>query len=145
MMETGEKFHPRSSHSLCLENAEYLKDKHGEDFLEKYKEDPKTGKKYPRYFTTDFMLEKGIKRIDGLMFRYLYPLNKKAKKLMLIESSMSWSKNYPKDKDLKWVDKTDIKNKKDILKPAFKFDNAKHNLKNIKAHDIQSRAVLPGV
>jgi len=34
------------------------------------------------------------------MFRYLFPLNKKAKKIMLTQSSMTWSKNYPKEADL---------------------------------------------
>ena len=91
MMENGEKFHPRSSHSLCLENAKFLVEKYGKDILVDYKEDPKTGERYPRYFTIDFMQHKGIKRIDGLMFRYLYPLNKKAKKLMLRDSSLPWS------------------------------------------------------
>ena len=68
------------------------------------------------------------------MFRYLYPLNKKAKKLMLQESTMNWDKNYPKDKDLEWMDVTDKNDKKYIDKPAFTFENAKYNLKNINAH-----------
>ena len=33
------------------------------------------------------------------MFRYIYPLNKKAKKLMKNGSSLNWSREYPKDKD----------------------------------------------
>ena len=65
------------------------------------------------WLTTDFMKFKGIRRIDGLMFRYIYPLNKKAKK-MLKNSSMEWTKNYPKEKDLEWRDVTDRKNKKTI-------------------------------
>ena len=98
LMENGEKLHPRSSNSLCKENAKFLEKKYGKKFLEKYKPDA-NGERYPKYFTSDFMLHRGIKRIDGLMFRYLYPLNKKAKKIMLKDSSMPWSKKYPKDKD----------------------------------------------
>jgi len=139
MMENGEKLHPRSSHTLCLENAKFLEEKHGKKFLEKYKKDSKTGERYPRYFTSDFMLHKDIKRIDGLMFRYLYPLNKKAKKIMLKDSSMPWSKKYPKDKDLEWVDATDSKDKKTIPQPPFTFEDAKYNLKNMNEHS-QSQA-----
>jgi hypothetical protein len=126
MMDNGEKLHPRSSNTLCIENAKFLEEKYGKKYLEKYSEDKK-GNRYPRYFTTDFMLEKGITKIDGLMFRYLYPLNKKAKK-MLKDSSMIWTRNYPKDKDLEWKDITDRKNVKTVSQPPFTFENAKYNV-----------------
>ena len=113
LMENGEKLHPRTSKELCKENAEF------------------SGKEKVFWMTTDFMEHKGIKRIDGLMFRYLYPLNKKAKRMMLRESSMNWDKNYPKSKQLEWVDVTDMKNKKTLKeRPPFTFENAKYN-KNI--------------
>ena len=115
LMENGEKLHPRTSNQLCIENAKFL------------------NKEKVFWLTTDFMKLKGIRRIDGLMFRYIYPLNKKAKK-MLKNSSMEWTKNYPKEKDLEWRDVTDRKNKKTISQPAFTFENAKYNLKNINAH-----------
>ena len=115
LMENGEKLHPRTSNQLCIENAKFL------------------NKEKVFWLTTDFMKLKGIRRIDGLMFRYIYPLNKKAKK-MLKNSSMEWTKNYPKEKDLEWRDVTDRKNKKTIPQPAFTFENAKYNLKNINAH-----------
>ena len=108
LMENGEKLHPRTSKDLCRENAQFLVDRYGEDYLKNYKEDPKTGERYPRWFTPDFCKYKGIRRIDGLMFRYLYPLNKKAKRMMK-QSSMDWDKNYPKSKNLEWVDVTDKK------------------------------------
>jgi hypothetical protein len=113
LMENGEKLHPRTSKELCKENAKF------------------SGKEKLFWMTTDFMEHKGIKRIDGLMFRYLYPLNKKAKRMMLRESSMNWDKNYPKSKQLEWVDVTDMKNKKTLKeRPSFTFENAKYN-KNI--------------
>ena len=115
LMENGEKLHPRTSKELCVENAKFL------------------DKEKVFWLTTDFMKLKGIRRIDGLMFRYIYPLNKKAKK-MLKNSSMEWTKNYPKEKDLEWRDVTDRKNKKTISQPDFTFENAKYNLKNINAH-----------
>ena len=85
MMENGEKLHPRTSKNLCIENAEF------------------SGKEKVFWLTSDFMIHKGIKRINGLMFRYLYPLNKKAKRMMK-KSSMDWDKNYPKEENLKWVE-----------------------------------------
>ena len=134
LMENGEKLHPRTSKDLCRENAQFLVDRYGEDYLKNYKEDPKTGERYPRWFTPDFCKYKGIRRIDGLMFRYLYPLNKKAKRMMK-QSSMDWDKNYPKSKNLEWVDVTDKKNKKSVPQPDFKMDidNIEYN-KNISAN-----------
>ena len=116
LMENGEKLHPRTSKDLCMENAKF------------------SGKEKVFWMTTDFMIHKGIRRIDGLMFRYLYPLNKKAKRMMK-QSSMNWDKNYPKSKDLEWVDVTDKKNKKSVSQPDFKMDidNIEYN-KNISAN-----------
>ena len=51
--------------------------------------------------------------------------------LMKNGSSLNWSREYPKDKDLEWVDVTDKKNKSKIDRPAFTFEDAKYNLKNI--------------
>jgi len=134
VMKNGEKLHPRTSKDLCRENAQFLVDRHGEDILMEYKADPKTGERYPRWFTLDFCKHKGIRRIDGLMFRYLYPLNKRAKRMMK-QSSMNWGKNYPKSIDLEWFDVTDRKNKKSVPHPDFKMnmDNIEYN-KNI--HEI---------
>ena len=116
LMENGEKLHPRSTKKLCKENAEF------------------SGRERIFWMTTDFMKHKGIRKINGYMFRYIYPLNKKAKKLMKNGSTLEWTRNYPKDKDLKWVDVTDVKNKEIIDKPPFTFETAKYNLKNIESH-----------
>jgi len=135
LMDNGEKFHPRSSKKLCMENADFLVQKYGKDYLvENYKAD-KRGDRYPRWFTPDFCKSKGFSRIGGYMFRYLYPLNKKAKRVMLSESSMNWTKNYPKDIDLEWTDITDRSITKIIQKPNFTFDNSKYN-KNIKKSEF---------
>ena len=116
VMKNGEKLHPRTSKDLCIENAKF------------------SGKEKVFWMTSDFMIHKGIRRIDGLMFRYLYPLNKKSKRMMK-QSSMNWDKNYPKSKDLEWFDVTDRKNKKSVPQPDFKMDmdNIEYN-KNI--HEI---------
>ena len=90
------------------------------------------------WLTTDFMKEKGIKKIKGYMFRYVYPLNKEAKKIMKNNSTLNWTLDYPKDKDLCWKDSTDSKNQIDIEQPAFTFETAKYNLKNIESHKKQT-------
>lgn len=126
MMENGEKLHPRSTKELCKENAIFSK------------------KKKVFWLTKDFMLHKDISKIKGYMFRYIYPLNKKAKKIMKRRnpsldktkkpqnySKLDWSLNYPKNEDLEWMDVTDSKNKKVINKPAFTYEDAKYNVKNI--------------
>jgi len=91
LMENGEKLHPRTSKELCKENAKF------------------SGKEKLFWMTTDFMIHKGIRRIDGLMFRYLYPLNKKSKRMMK-QSSMNWDKNYPKSK-VKYISSPSIQKK----------------------------------
>jgi len=125
MMENGEKLHPRSAKLLCEENAKEL------------------GKSKVFWLTSDFMKKKDIKFIKGYMFRYIYPLNKKAKKIMKKHSTMEWTRNYPKDKDLEWIDATDRKNIKPVPQPAFTFANAKYNLKNMNEHTASEAKGLP--
>jgi hypothetical protein len=103
MMDNGEKLHPRSTKTLCKENARML------------------GK------------EKGISRIKGYMFRYIYPLNKKAKKL-LKKSNLDWTLGqYPKDDSLEWFDATVAPKKKMTEQPNFvlELDKIKYNRRNV--------------
>ena len=113
MMENGEKLHPRSARGLCEENAKF------------------SGKEKVFWLTSDFMKKKGIKKIEGYMFRYIFPLNKKAKKLMK-KSNMEWTRNYPKEKDLEWFDRTSMPRVK-IDKPPFTFEDIIYNKKNVGA------------
>lgn len=115
MMENGEKLHPRSSAPFLKENAEMV------------------GKEKLFWFTSDYMKMKGIKKIKGYMFRYIYPLNKRAKRLMKNGSTMNWTFDYPKDGDLQWFDATERK-KVEIPQPAFTYEDAKYNSKNINSH-----------
>lgn len=115
LMENGEKLHPRSTKELCKENAKQL------------------GKEKVFWLTSDFMIQKGISRIKGYMFRYIYPLNKKAKKL-LKKSPMDWRQNeYPKDDSLEWFDATVAPKKKMTEQPKFvlELENIKYNSKNV--------------
>ncbi|UDN61690.1 hypothetical protein [Clostridioides sp. ES-W-0016-02] len=79
--ETGEKIHPRSARKLLEENAHY------------------DGVKKRYWFTHCFCEYKGIEKINGLMFRYIYLLTKEA------DVILKYYKNYvrhryPKDKNL---------------------------------------------
>lgn len=121
MMENGEKLHPRSAKSLCKENAQQL------------------GKEKVFWLTSDFMVQKGISRIKGYMFRYIYPLNKKAKKL-LKKSTMDWTLGqYPKDDSLEWFDAT-VAPKKKIEQPKFvlELENIKYNTRNVNTVKSES-------
>ena len=109
----GEKIHPRSARKLCEENAKMI------------------GKDKVFWLTYDFMEKKGIKRIKGKQFRYILPLNKKAKK-MLKKSNMNWTIEYPKDIDLEWKEMVG-RGKYEMLKgePKFNLDVVEYNMRNV--------------
>lgn len=115
MMENGEKLHPRSAKQLCKENAKF------------------SNREKIFWLTSDFMIHKGIRKIEGYMFRYIYPLNKKAKKL-LKKSELDWGFNYPKDHDLEWWDVTIKKEKFRVEQPSFTYEDVKYNSKNVNGH-----------
>lgn len=77
--KTGEKIHPRSSKELCKENALF------------------ENKEKVFWLTDSFCKYKGIDKINGLMFRYIFPLNKEAKKIL---KKYNFNLDYPKNKDL---------------------------------------------
>jgi len=88
----GILIHPRSSKELCIENAKYL------------------NKKKVFWLTDDYMKLKGLKKIKGKQFRYIYFLcSNKEKKLLLKESKLEINKIYPKEKELAWKEKVNGK------------------------------------
>jgi hypothetical protein len=103
---TKEKIHPRSAKKLCIENAQYK------------------GVEKVSWLTDDFCKYKNIDKINGLMFRYILPLNKKADKTL---KSYNMIKLYPKDKDL--VFEKRISNGKfiKINKPNFNMEVSNYN------------------
>jgi len=104
-IKTGEKIHPRSAKVLCQENAEW------------------EGKDKVFWLTHDFCEYKGMEKINGLMFRYILPLNKTSKKVL----SQYESKEYPKDKDLKFSKRIEKGKFVDIETPTFDMDVFNHN------------------
>ena len=103
---TGEKIHPRSAKQLCNENAEWL------------------GKDKVFWLTDDFCKYKGIDKINGLMFRYIYPMDRKAKKLI---SETYPAMNNPKDCDLKFERRVKNGVFEKIPQPNFNMRVFNHN------------------
>ena len=112
----GEKIHPRTSKALCKENARML------------------GKDMVFWLTPAFLQMKGIQRIRGKQFRYVLPLAKSYRKL-LKESTVEWTKNYPKDIDLQWKERT-AEGKWELLPamPEMDLSIVNFNKKNVEAH-----------
>lgn len=106
--ETGEKIHPRSAGLLLKENAEL------------------DGKKTRHWLTHDFCTMKGIEKIDGRMFRYIYPLNKKAENIMR-QYPQYQSLAYPKDRDLFFRVRTEDRQYQTIAPPRFDRDVCRYN------------------
>tara|TARA_Y100001951_G_C11228115_1_gene232944 strand:+ start:68 stop:898 length:831 start_codon:yes stop_codon:yes gene_type:complete len=122
----GEKLHPRSTKELCEENVVFEKERD-----EKFFEGRKGEKIY--WLTQDFLDYKEISKIHGKQFRYILPLNKKARRL-LKESSVDWGIGYPKHKDLSWAKST--KNGKKQLEglPSIDTNAVDYNSKNVNLH-----------
>ena len=102
---TGEKIHPRSAKSLCEENAVW------------------EGKKKVFWLTHDFCEYKGIEKINGVMFRYILPLNNKAKRVLKEYDSFP----YPKDDDLVFSKRVTKGKFENIPMPDFNMDIFEHN------------------
>lgn len=110
MTKTGEKVHPRSMKAILEENAKF------------------ENKEKLFWATPDYLKTIGMKRIRGKMFRYMYPLNKKANRML---SENGWNTAYPKNKDLEWKQQVSKGIYAIIDKPDFSFKEAVVNLKNI--------------
>lgn len=105
-VKTGEKIHPRSAKALCVENAKW------------------EGKEKVFWLTDDFCKYKGIEKINGLMFRYIYPMDKKSRRIL---EKTFFQKNNPKDKDLKFERRVSKGIFEEIPQPTFNMDVFEHN------------------
>lgn len=106
--KTGEKMHPRSIKKLHIENAELI------------------GKDKVFWLTPDFCEMKGIDRIRGLMFRYMYPLNKTARKMLESYEEYQNVKN-PKETDLIFERRLAVGGYERIPQPKFNMNIFTHN------------------
>ena len=124
--DKGEKIHPRSARKLCEENVQFKLEREPDFFV---------GKKGERIYwlTQDFLDYKNILKVHGKQFRYILPLNKKARKL-LKKSNVEWNLNYPKDNDLVWNKSTKDGKKRLESMPKIDSDMTEYNTKNVNAH-----------
>ena len=85
--------------------------------------------------TPDFMKVKGIRRIRGKQFRYIYPLTKESKNILKNSSTVKWGLEYPKENDLLWKEQI-AKGRYEFLedKPEMDLSIVEYNSKNVNAH-----------
>lgn len=116
--KTHEKIHPRSIRPLLEQNAKEL------------------GKEHICWLTQDFCAKNGISKMVGLMFRYITPLNKTAKKILDYYPQYK-DIPYPKDKDL--IFKKRIANNVYIYvcQPDFNMNVQNHNYQHNKQTDYE--------
>ena len=107
-VNTGEKIHPRSAKQLCIENALY------------------ENKEKVYWLTHSFCKYKGIDKINGLMFRYIYPLNNDAKKILSKYNEYK-GLNNPKDDCLIFEKRIENGKFERINQPKFNMDVFNHN------------------
>ncbi|MBY7141796.1 hypothetical protein KFZ56_01535 [Virgibacillus sp. NKC19-3] len=108
---TYEKIHPRSARALLEENALF------ENVSKKH------------WLTQDFCEYKGIEKINGRMFRYIYPLTKEAKRLLKFYPYNR--RNYPKDKDLVFEKRIAHRKYERISQPSFDKHASFYNVQNV--------------
>ena len=143
----GEKVHPRTTGQLCKDNWKYHYNETSPGFSIEFKEthDAKLesglkSKEKVFWLTPEFMKHVGLRKIKGKMFRYIYPLSKKAKKILLKNSNMEWRIGggiYPKEKngDLKWKEMLARKTYVELATiPQWNLRKVEYNKKNVNAH-----------
>jgi len=104
----GHKIHPRTAQGI-------IKEKYGQ----------KKGLKMGQRPTFKHRVDLKLSRVKGKQFRYIIPLNNYAKR-NLKKSTVSWTKKYPKEKDLQWkILKPNEKKYSIIDKMPFKIKKKK--------------------
>lgn len=106
--KTGEKIHPRSAKKLLKENEEY------------------EGKEKVFWLSHAFCEYKGIDKINGLMFRYIYSLSRKAKAILRSYKEYDELSN-PKDKDLVFTRRVKLGKFEEIDMPEFNMNVFNYN------------------
>ncbi|EHG5964652.1 TPA: hypothetical protein NGF98_000882 [Enterococcus faecalis] len=102
--QTLEKIHPRSARILLEENAQM------------------DGVQKRNWLTHEYCEYKGIEKINGRMFRYLYPLTKKAS-LLLEQNPLYIRHSYPKQEQLLFEKRIAHRKYEVIEQPTFNKDS----------------------
>lgn len=122
---SGEKIHPRSAKELCKENALF------------------SGKQKVFWLTQDFCQTKGIIKINGKMFRYIFPLTKEAKKI-IVQYEEYQKKPYPKEKDLMFEKRLLSGKYEPIPMPSFNMKVFEHNHQKPKDRGVEQLNLFDG-
>jgi len=155
MTDKGEKVHPRTTSELCKDNwkwhytqgspgfSEEFKANHDQKVSAAIQNNSKAPKKQVFWLTPEFLNHKGMKKIKGKMFRYIFPLNKKAKKKLKLSEEIEWKIGtgvYPKENSLKWRQMVARKKYEDLGGiPSWDLSVVEYNKKNVNAHKKKSR------
>lgn len=115
---SGEKIHPRSARKLLEENAKW----EGKDKL--------------FWLTHSFCEYKGIDRLRGLMFRYIYPMDRKAKKIL---DKHDYNLSYPKEKDLIFDRRVENGKYERIKQPDFNMNVFTHNFQKWNGNEYSKK------
>jgi hypothetical protein len=121
--ETGEKIHPRSTGKLLLENADF------------------DGVKKRHWLSYGFCESKGIDKINGRMFRYIYPLTKKAKGI-LAQYPEYQKLPHPKDKDLHFAVRVGERQYREIPPPRFNRDAHRYNPQQFNSLEVNDHEAV---
>ena len=121
---TGEKMHPRSIKDLHEENGRML------------------GRKKVFWLTPEFCEIKGIDRIRGLMFRYIFPLDKRSRKMLYSYTEYRGVK-YPKDDDLRFERRVGKGEYKEIEQPKFNMNVFNHNFQKYDTNQEAKELFFP--
>lgn len=107
--QTLEKIHPRSARILLEENAKY------------------DGVKKRHWLTHGYCEHKGIEKINGRMFRYVYPLTREARRIL--NSYPAYIQhNYPKNDSLFFERRIANREYEKIIQPEFNKDICNYNV-----------------
>lgn len=105
---TLEKIHPRSARILLEENARY------------------DGVKKRHWLTHDFCEHKGIEKINGLMFRYIYPLTREGGRILNCYPAYV-RHGYPKNDSLLFERRIANRKYEKIIQPQFNKHICRYN------------------
>jgi hypothetical protein len=159
--EKGEKVHPRSSGSIYKDNWEWHYNRKSPGFKKGFQADvhrklvnriadvdwskvsagnlPKQKIKKPQkkvHWPTHEYFEKiKFRWIKGKMFRYIFPLNKKASRMLRDCSKTDWKRGtgaYPKAHNLEWKEKVAPRTFKTLDQmPSWNLSVVDYNRKNV--------------
>ena len=159
--DKGEKVHPRSTAALLKTNWEWHYRREAPGYKQGFRDDvhrkllnyvsnvdwskvstrgdiPKNIKRPQSkmwWLTPEYMQSIGLRKVKGKMFRYIFPLNKKARRAIQNCKKTDWKLGkgvYPKEKDLAWKECVGRRKYIDLdSMPEWNLSVIEYNKKNV--------------